>query len=205
MEPVPATAVVLDRLADTGDGDVRRRVAWICETTAELVPHVHAIAVCFIDEDLTLLFARTSGEQSSSLETVRSSLTLSFGSTTHVVASVTLYSDVAGAFVRDARDLEHRLGAVQGRAAHDADLHGDMRRRALLAQMQLQAQRDIDTAVGLLMANDCLSAEQAEKWLDVMARTSRRSVEAVAAEMVAASGIFAGVDPPSTESRHVRP
>ncbi|MCF6379179.1 ANTAR domain-containing protein [Nocardioides KLBMP 9356] len=169
------------------------------------MPHVHAVAVCFIDENLTLLFAWTSGEQSSSLETVRSSLALSFGSTTHVVASVTLYSDVTDAFVGDVRELEHRLGAVRGRSALDADLDGDMRRRALLAPMQLRAQRDVDTAVGLLMGMDGLSAEQAERLLDVMARTSGRSVEAVAAEIVAASGIFAGVDPPPTESGRFGP
>ena len=209
MDPLLATAEALDLLTAAGDEDARRRVAWICETVADVVPHAAAVAVWFIDEDLTLVLVKPEdrGPRNVSDLAMRSSLALRFATDRRDIAVVTIYSERAQAFDGRVGVIERVHGAVDGESVLDDDLAFDAARRAELAPAQLRAQLVVDSAVGLLVGTHGLSPDEAEDWLDHVARTSGRTALDVATTIVAAHHAdhsAPGAPPRRRESSFVR-
>lgn len=188
MEPLAATADALDLLGAAGDDGPRRRVAWISEVATDVVPHADAVAVRFVDEDLTLaLVSPEDGRPRTATDlVVRSSLALRIATDTRDIAVVTLYSERARAFDGRVGAIERAHGAVDGASVLDDDLAFDAARRADLAPAQLRDRLVVDTAIGLLMGDHGSGPDEAEDWLDRVARAGGRTRLEVATETVAA-------------------
>lgn len=187
MEPLPATAEALELLVASGDDDVRTKVAWICETVVETLPHADLVAVRFLDEDLTLVHAAPPDHTWHTEEQPprRSSLALAFASNGRLIVVVTVYSRQAEAFAGAAGLVEARLGAVAGASRLDDDLDLTCLRQARLAPSRLRSRMLVDTAVGVLMGVRGLSLDQAEDALLDAALADRTTVVAVATRLVA--------------------
>lgn len=180
LYPIPATAEALSLLTAWGDDGVRDRTSWLCQSVEESSPHADAVAIRFVEDDLTLAFIRPpTYPATSSFEAPvapRSSLALTFAdvatSPTRIIAVLTIYSTREGAFTDIADVLEDALGSVRGASVLDADLVFDVLGRAVAAPAQLRAQQIQDIAIGVLMAAQNISEDEAEIWLDDAARMS---------------------------------
>lgn len=186
MDPLPATAQVLQILADLGDDDVEAHVDWMCATILGRVPRADALAIWFSGEDLTLVFVADASAPSSAPQVKRSSISLRIAAPGRLIAVLTVYSVHADAFTGQAGALERALGAERASAVHDVDLDFTARRQAEAAPAKIRAQLAVDTAVGLLMDTHGFTVDGAEDWLQHVARSSGRTPLEVAHLVVAA-------------------
>jgi hypothetical protein len=188
MDPLPATAEALAMLAASGAEDLGTRLSCLCETVVDAVPATDAVAVWFADEDLTLVLVQPQDELSrrAIYPVMQSSLALKMATPTRVVSVVTVYSERANLFAGRVWAVERAVGAVWGASVVDDDVAFGACRRAGLAPTQLRARMAVDTAVGLLMGTRGFSIDEAEDWLDHVARTSGLTTVDVAVQVLAA-------------------
>ena len=188
MEPLPATAAALRWLADSGDERIAAAVASISKTVSRLVPVADAMAVAFVEEDLTFAMTRPSlvPLPTSLPPLMRSSLELTFGTPARASAVVGLYSELAGAFTSAAAAIESSLGALPGSAVVDADVGFEAARTAALAPARISTRVVVGTAVGLLMGAQGFTPEQAEDWFEHQVNSTGRTELEVARTIVAA-------------------
>lgn len=186
MTPLSATSEALELLVASGDDDVRTKVAWICETVADALPHADLVSVWFTDEDLTLVHAVPTGTRHAEAQpAMRSSLALTFATRERVIVVVTVYSQLADVFTGSVSLVEDRLGAVPGASRFDDDLELGCLRRARLAPSQLRSRMLLDTALGMLMGARGLTLDEAEDALLDAALAGGRTVLAIATQLVA--------------------
>ncbi|MFL6134901.1 MAG: GAF domain-containing protein, partial [Nocardioidaceae bacterium] len=114
-----------------------------------------------LDEEHWRMFS-----QSSAAAGVRSSLTLPLlderGS---VIGTVNLYASVPDAFESRAEQLAEALGASAAKAVSNADLSFDTRLAAVEAPRRLVQQDEVDTAVGMIVANQNVDVATARERL----------------------------------------
>lgn len=114
-----------------------------------------------LDEEHWQMFAQTSAAAG-----VRSSLTLPLlderGS---VIGTVNLYASVPDAFESRAEQLAEALGASAAKAVSNADLSFDTRLAAVEAPRRLVQQDEVDTAVGMIVANQNVDVATARERL----------------------------------------
>jgi hypothetical protein len=191
VEPLPATAEALDLLAAAGDEDLGTRLGWLSEVAVEVVPQAHAVAIWFIDEDVTLALAELSDHRSHRVAHpgMRSSLALELATPTRVIALVTIYSRLVDVFAGRTAAVERALGAVRGASVVNHDLAFGARRHAEVAPARLRARSVIDTAVGLLVGTRGFSIDEAEEWLEQVSRSDGRTALEVATQVLDAHSV----------------
>ena len=101
---------------------------------------------------------------------VRSTLSFPLTSQGQVIGGVNLYASVDDAFAGHEAELADVFGAIASQGVSNADMGFASRRRAERGPARIAEESAIDMAVGVLMADQGLSAEQARRTLDEAAR-----------------------------------
>ena len=137
-----------------------------CVTSAHEAPDTETNAVGLLDERRWQLFA-----QSSAAAGVRSSLTLPLldQQGAGVLGSLNLYGATPDAFEGCAGLIAGAVGGSATQAVHNADLDFTTRLAAAQAPDRMDAQRDVDLALGVIMQTQRVDLDTADERLHLSA------------------------------------
>lgn len=150
-----------------------------CVDAVDTGEQVHVSTEDLLSESRWLLFARA--EQAAG---VASSLSMPVIHEGKVVGGVNLYGDAADTFIGHHDAIGDILGAWAPGAVTNADLSFTSRERAVSAPAALRSQATVEQAVGMIVAAQHLSTDQARARLRGAAQRAGMTEEEVAAFVV---------------------